>query len=63
MPIARHVNSHPDCPKRKILCQIIETLKGDPESEETTKYRRKREVFWIHRLKTLLPRGLNKVDW
>ena len=59
-PIANHINSHSQSTK-SVIPQIIECIKRDPELLETTELRKKREVFWIYRLKTLIPNGLNKL--
>jgi hypothetical protein len=38
---------------------VLETITQDPELENSTIHRRTREEFWIHRLRTLDPLGLN----
>ena len=59
-PIAIHVNSH-SAKTRTIIPQIIEIIKRDTDDPETTALRKKREIHWIYRLKTLLPHGLNSL--
>ena len=59
-PVAIHVNSH-NAKTRTIIPQIIEIIKRDPVDPETTALRKKREIHWIYRLKTLLPHGLNSL--
>ena len=59
-PVANHINSHQQSTKT-VIPQIIEVIKRDPELLVTTELRKKREVFWIYRLKTLIPNGLNKL--
>ena len=57
-PIALHFNSH-DSSNNSLIPQIIEKIQRDPDDPVTTDIRKKREVFWIYRLKTLIPNGLN----
>ena len=59
-PVAIHVNSH-IASKKTIIPQIIEIIKRDTDDPETTALRKKREIHWIYRLKTLLPHGLNSL--
>ena len=52
------------CPGAKFSIQIIEKLEGDGYrngalDKEVLKYRLKREDFWIKRLRTIYPYGLN----
>ena len=60
-PTAVHILGHQDSDCHYIP-QILEVINKDPNNPATTKYRKKREVFWIYRLKTLIPRGLNKLS-
>ena len=57
-PIVNHVLTHKEH-KAKLLPQILEVVKKDPDSERTTVYRRQRETHWIFTLRTLAPEGLN----
>ena len=59
-PTATHIKSHRD-PNAHYIPQILEVIKKDPSLPDTTSFRKKREVFWIYKLRTLLPRGLNKL--
>ena len=59
-PVAIHINSH-GIETRTIIPQVIEIINRDPDKQETTILRKKREVSWIYRLKTLIPHGLNKL--
>ena len=59
-PLAIHVNGHAS-DNKKVFPQITEVINRDPEMPETTSLRKKREIFWIYRLKTLIPYGLNKL--
>ena len=59
-PIANHIKSHNN-PNAIIIPQIVEVVNRDPFLPETTAFRKKREIFWIYRLKTLIPHGLNSL--
>ena len=60
-PVAVHINSH-NSETKSVIPQIIEVIRRDPELHATTELRKKREVSWIYRLKTLIPQGLNKLS-
>ena len=58
-PVSEHFKlecKRPACLK----FQILETIRGDPTSVETTKHRRMREKWWILNLRSLDPAGINK---
>jgi hypothetical protein len=57
-PVAHHFNS-PNHSIKSMQCTILETITQDPELPTSTIHRRSREVFWINRLRTLDPLGLN----
>ena len=59
-PVALHMKEHQKT-DHVLLPQILEVINRDPEKPETTVYRKKREIFWIYRMKTLIPNGLNKL--
>ena len=59
-PTALHINGHSD-PNKHYIPKILEVIRKDPNHPNTTALRKKREVFWIYRLRTLLPQGLNKL--
>ena len=59
-PVAIHINSHTS-DINKVIPHIIEVINRDPDLPETTNLRKKREIFWIYRLRTLIPHGLNKL--
>ena len=59
-PTAIHINRHND-PMGHYIPRILEVINKDPALPETTIYRKKWEVFWIYRFKTLIPQGLNKL--
>lgn len=60
LPVARHIISHDD-PTATLTPLILEVINRDPEPRETTEYRKNGETFWIHRMKTIIPFGLNKL--
>jgi hypothetical protein len=45
-----------------VRCEIIEALKGNPETDSSKLLRDHRELFWIHQLQTVYPNGINKRD-
>ena len=55
-PVSRHMNNHNN---HKITFQIISVIHNDPSKTNTTKIRKDREMYWIHQLRTITPRGLN----
>jgi hypothetical protein len=61
-PIARHFNSKGHSIKC-LRATILETIPKNPESELTTSFRRRREYYWLHKLRTLEPIGLNSMGW
>jgi hypothetical protein len=61
MPVARHFHS----PKHTVgdfQCQIIEIILKNPKLPETTILRKKREMFWIHKFRTISPEGINVME-
>ena len=58
--IANHIKSHNN-PNANMIPQVIEVIHKDPTFPETTTFRKKREIYWIYRLKTLIPHGLNSL--
>jgi hypothetical protein len=60
-PIATHFNTVSHTVK-SLKCEIIEALKGDPESDSSNLLRDRREQFWIHQLQSKYPNGINKRD-
>ena len=61
-PLSNHIKSHTES-SGHITFHIIECIHKDPILPETTEFRKKREIFWIYRLKTLHPHGLNTLGW
>ncbi len=45
-----------------IKIQILEYITLPPKSTNTTIFRRKRELHWIHQLKTFAPQGINSMN-
>ncbi len=45
-----------------IKIQILEFITLPPKSQNTTVFRRKRELHWIHQLKTFVPQGINSMN-
>ena len=57
-PVSAHFNTLCKRPAQ-LNFQILETIRGDPESLSTTLRRKKREKWWILTLRTLDPLGIN----
>jgi hypothetical protein len=60
-PVSLHFNRESHT-VNSLRCEIIEALKGDPESASSNTLRDRREQFWIHQLQTKHPNGMNKRD-
>ena len=60
-PIGKHFTQSGHTPGMLTFC-ILELIKGNPDLESTTKNRRTRERFWIFRLRTIEPLGLNSMS-
>jgi len=58
-PVARHFNKTPHSYHRDVRIQVLEFIKQDRTMDSTTTYRRQREFWWIHQLKSLEPLGMN----
>jgi hypothetical protein len=59
-PVARHYNSKHHSLKCMSAC-ILEVLTRDPSLSSTTSIRREREEYWLYRLRSLDPLGLNSM--
>jgi hypothetical protein len=59
-PVAKHFNS-PNHSIRNMKKTILEIITQDPALEESTLHTRSRELYWINRLRTLDPLGLNSM--
>ena len=57
-PVSEHFNIQCKRPA-KLRFQIIETINADPDLENTTTLRRKRESWWILTMRTIEPFGMN----
>ena len=60
-PVALHFNKDTHTVSA-LRCEIIESLKGNPEEDTSKALRDRREQFWIHQLQTKHPNGINKRD-
>ena len=60
-PVSLHFNKELHS-VNSVKCEIIEALKGNPESDSSKSLRDRREQFWIHQLQTKYPNGINKRD-
>ena len=58
-PVSRHMNTHTN---KGIDYQIIHLIHMNPSDSSSTKIRREKEMYWIHQLRTIYPRGLNNKD-
>jgi hypothetical protein len=58
--VARHFNSKHHSIKN-VTAVILESITKDPEDPLTTDHRKDRELFWIYRLRTVEPQGLNSM--
>ena len=59
-PVARHYNSKGHTIDN-VVATILETISQNPDLDSTTDHRRSRENFWINRLRSLEPIGLNSM--
>ncbi len=59
--VARHFGRAPHS-QTDLKVQILELIPLNPDSEEADIFRETREHFWIHRLRTLQPQGINSMD-
>lgn len=59
-PVAKHFNL-PYHNYQHIRIQALEYIIQNRHKESTTTFRRGRETYWIHQLKTLDPWGINKM--
>ena len=57
-PVVNHALSHKGMDV-KLIPQILEVIKKNPDLATTTAYRKRREVHWIYTLRTMSPEGLN----
>jgi hypothetical protein len=60
-PVSLHFNKELHT-VRSVQCEILEALKGNPEKDTSGPLRDCREQFWIHKLQTKHPNGMNKRD-
>ena len=60
-PVAHHFNQA-NHSSDNLRCEILEALKGNPETIEEETIRKTREIHWIHQLQTKHPNGMNMRD-
>ena len=59
-PITQHMLTHTDVNIDTVLIpRILEVIKRDPNLRETDDHRKKRELHWIYKFRSLTPIGLN----
>ena len=61
--VARHFESHSDHLDPNMTIQILECIRLPKDLPRSNSLRGNRELVWIHRLNTLIPKGLNILDW
>ncbi len=59
--VARHFGRAPHS-QTDLKVQIHELIPLNPDSEEADIFRETRKHFWIHRLRTLQPQGINSME-
>ena len=55
-PVAIHMQQHKS---KLIIYQIICLIKSNPDNPRSTTLRKSFEMYWIHQLRTMKPRGIN----
>ena len=58
-PVSNHMNLHKS---KAITYQITQIFDLDPADPRGTTLRKKKELYWIHQLRTPAPRGINCKD-
>ena len=61
--VARHFHSHNDQTNPSMIIHIPEYIRLPRDVPRSKSIRHNRELVWIHRLNTLIPNGLNILDW
>ena len=61
-PVSNHFTSHGHNGYTDMTITVLEYIRQHPQSLASIKVRHRRETDWIHTLRTLHPRGLNKED-
>ena len=61
-PVSRHINSHSFEGFYPITIYILTLIRGDPDSIESSDLRNKWENYWMARLFSYVPKGLNIKD-
>ena len=60
--VARHFHSHSDHLDPNMTIHILEYIRLPKDVPRSNSLRDNRELVWTHRLKTLIPNGLNILD-
>ena len=59
-PVTNHCLTHPSFNLDHVLIpRILEVIKRNPDLRGTDEFRKKRELHWIYRFRSLAPKGLN----
>ena len=58
IPVSAHINKRTK-QTGMIFPSILEIINKNPDLQSNTEFRKKRELYWIHKLKTLTSFGLN----
>ena len=61
--VAKHFLSHNDQSNPSMIIHILEYTRLPKDVPRSKSIRDNRELVWIHRLNTLIPNGLNILDW
>ena len=61
--VARHFGSHNERADPNMTIHILEYMRLPKDLPRSSSLRDNRELVWIHRLNTLIPNGLNILDW
>ena len=61
--VARHIDSHSDQLDPNMTIHLSEYIRLPKDVPRSNSLRDSRELVWMHRLNTLIPNGLNILDW
>ena len=61
--VARHFHSHNDHSNPSMIIHILEYIRFPKDVPRSRSIRDNRELVWIHRWNTLIPNGLNILEW
>ncbi len=60
-----NVGSHFNIPRHSpadVQINVLELIHAQPDTPKAQQLRDSREIFWMHKLKTLVPYGINAMD-